>query len=65
MDFNKEILILTELEGKTMRPQYLKHTEERGLKIQCRLLFNYMPKAAFPRLVYLANICHLRIIAMS
>ena len=52
------------LEGKTRLPQYVKHTEERKLKIQCRLLFNYMPKAAFPRLVYLANICHSRITAM-
>jgi hypothetical protein len=53
------------LEGKTRLPQYVKHREERKLKIQCRLLFNYMPKAAFPRLVYLANICHARITAMS
>jgi len=53
------------IEGKTRLPQYLKHTEERKLKIQCRLLFNNMPKAAFPRLVYFANICHSRIIAMS
>jgi hypothetical protein len=48
------------LEGKIRLLHYLKHTEVRKLKLQCRLLFNYMSKAAFPRLVYLANICHTR-----